>query len=124
MLHLDHHSCCSDSNSYVSKRSTGWGDEDSQYSNGPRSDSSWEGDSFCGSYVNSYGSCDGSYDSICSEQRIQEYMNYDPYASDKESNSREDPVEREPPSETTEEETIPPPPRLSCPLSSGSITVL
>ena len=46
------------------------------------------------------------------------------YAIDEESNSREDHGEREPLSETTEEETISPPPRLSFPLSSGSITVL
>ena len=51
-------------------------------------------------------------------------MNYNPYASDEESNSRKDPGKGEPPLETTGEETIPPPPRFSCPLSSGSITAL
>ena len=120
----DHHSCYSDSIGCDSERNISWGDGDSQHSGGPRSNSSREDDSFSDSYVHSYGSCDSSYDTICSEQRIQEYMNYGPYTSDEESNSREDPGEGESPSETTEEETIPPPPHLSCPLSSGSITAL
>ena len=86
----DHHSYCSHSCGCYSKRSINWDDKDIQYSGRPRSDSSWEDNSFCGSYVHSYRSCGSSYDTICPEQRIQEYMNYDPYASGEESNSRED----------------------------------
>ena len=46
------------------------------------------------------------------------------YASGVDIDSRDDPVEGEPPSESTGEETIPLPLRLSCPFSSGSITAL
>ena len=52
----------SDSNSYYSSgRSISWGDEGSQQSGGPRSDSSWEDDSSWGSYAHSYGSSDSDY---------------------------------------------------------------
>ena len=86
----DHHSCCSDRNGCDSEMSISWDDENSQHSGGPCSDSSWEDDSFCGSYVHNCGSSDSSYDSICSKQRIQEYMNYDLYASDRRSASQDE----------------------------------
>ena len=122
----DHHSCCSDSNDCDSERIISWGDEGNQHSDGPRSDSSWEDGSFRGSHVHSYGSCDSSYDSICSEQRIQEYMNYDPYASDEESNSRED-LERATNISAMRKERLPqePPPPAEPPPAASlySVTV-
>ena len=54
-------------------------------------------DSFCGSYVYSYGSCGSNYDSISTEQRVREYMDYDPYARDEDSNSRKNSWEGESP---------------------------
>ena len=57
-----YHSEGSDSDScYNSGRSISWGDEGSQQSGGPRSDSSWEDDSSWGSYAHSYGSSDSDY---------------------------------------------------------------
>ena len=49
---------------------------------------------------------------------------YDLYTSDEDSNSREDPWEGEPPSESADEHATVLSPCLSCPLSSGSITTL
>ena len=120
----DHHIGCSNRDDCNSKWSSSWSDEDSHYSGGPCSDGSWENNSFCDSYTRSYDNCDSDYDSISSEQSVREYMGYDPYASDEDSDSREDPGEGELPSESTEEEATLPSPRLSCPLSSGSITAL
>ena len=51
-------------------------------------------------------------------------MDYDPFAGDKNSDSREDPREGESPLESIKEEATLLSPRLSCPLSSGSITAL
>ena len=63
----DHHSCCSDSDGGYDEWISSWSDEDSHYSSGPRSDGSWEGDSFFNSYTRGYGNCDSDYDSISSE---------------------------------------------------------
>ena len=84
----DHHSYCSDNDGCYSERSISLDEKDSQYSGRPRSDSSREDDNFCGSYVHSYGSCDSDYDSISTKQRVREYINYDLYASDEDSNVR------------------------------------
>ena len=86
----DQDSHCSDSGGGCSGRSLGWSDEDSHHNGGPRSNSSWEGDSICDSSVHSYSSCDSDCGSISTEQRVREYTDYDPYASDKDSNSRKD----------------------------------
>ena len=81
----------SDKDGYFSKWSSSWSDEDSYYSGGPRSDGSWEVDSFCDSYTCSNGNGDSDYDSTSSEQSVQGYMDYDPHASDEDSDSSEDP---------------------------------
>ena len=52
------------------------------------------------------------------------YTDHDSYASDKDNDSREGPDEGKLPSESAEEEATLPSLRLSCPLSSGSITAL
>ena len=149
----DQDSHCSDSNDcYTSGRSLGWIGEDSYHSDGPRSDSSWEDDSNCDSSVHSYDSCGSDYDSISTEQRVCEYIDYDPCISDGDSNSRKDSSEGkspgsedgrnkkdgevtsselqapeappESPPETTEERTVLLCPGPSFPLSSGSIAAL
>ena len=97
----DQDSHYSDSNGCNSGRSLSWSDENSHNSRGPYSNSSWDNDSHCGSSVYSYDSWDSDYDSICTKQRVREYMDYDLYASDEESNSTEDPGKGGPLSETT-----------------------
>ena len=52
----DHHSSCSHSGRCCSERTSS--DEGGHYSGGPCSDGSWEDDSLCDSYIQSYGSCD------------------------------------------------------------------
>ena len=121
----DHRSCCSDSNGSYGEWSSNCSDEDSHHcSDGPRSNGSWEVDSFCDSYTRGYGNYDRDYDSTSSEQSVREYMNCDPCASNEDSDNREGPGEGESPSEPAEEEATLPFPRSSCPLSSGSITAL
>ena len=73
------------------------------YSSGPRSDDSWEDDSSCDSHTRTNDGGDSVYDITISEQSVRGYMEYDPWASDEDSDSREDPGEREPPSESIEE---------------------
>ena len=119
-----HHSCCSDSNGGYDKWSNSWSGEGSYYSGGPHSDGSWEDDSFCDSHTRNDGDRDSVYDSTSSDQSVRGYMEYDPSASDEDSDSKEVPGKAEPPSESIEEEATSPSPRLSCPLSSGSITAL
>ena len=96
------------------------------YSNGPCSDGSWEDDSSCDSHTRSNSDGDSVYGSTStsSEQSARGYREYDPWASDKNSDSREDSGEGEPLSKSIEEEVTLPSPRHSCPLSSGSITAL
>ena len=114
----------SNNDCYFSEWSSSWSNEDSYYSGGPRSGGSWEVDSFCDSHTRSDSDCDSVYDSTSSEQSVRGYMDYDPCASDEDSDSKEIPGEGEPPSESIEEEATLPSLRLSCLLSSGSITAL
>ena len=95
-----------------------WSHEDSHYSGGPRNGGSWEGDSFCDSHTHSYDSCDSDYGSVSIEHNVREYMDYKLFASNEDSDSREDPGEEEPSSESTEEETITHTPCLGCLLST------